>query len=356
MATYISPSAKDDNMEWEHAQFVIQQNVSYSCYSMALTFNITTGRTCVLIFGAESWSLSELFAYLGSISPLPFGPMLVPAVAMELQAKWFSATVHSCHNRIYDIETTTGMRRFDNPQNDHQTEMQDWKSVDLIDITRDLNSLLSRVAFLKLQSETGLYLTQQMQISVNSLKSRLEKVRDQFKIETQDDIISKLEHIQSWYSGILARLRYLTGRIEAQIQTVYCLVASQDNITMRTITELSRQDNRLMLQIAEDSRAVALATARDSAAMRVIAAVTILFLPATFTSTFFSMTFFNFLDGDKPQASPWISIYVIVTVILTAIIQTTWAIISKKKESGITQTLLHDQAPMGNRSCQEISL
>ena len=53
---------------------------------------------------------------------------------------------------------------------------------------------------------------------------------------------------------------------------------------MQTIAELSRQDNKLMLQIAEDSKAVALATARDSAAMRVIAAVTILFLPATFTS------------------------------------------------------------------------
>ena len=53
---------------------------------------------------------------------------------------------------------------------------------------------------------------------------------------------------------------------------------------MQAIAKLSRQDNKLMLKLAEDSRAVALATARDNAAMRVIAAVTILFLPATFTS------------------------------------------------------------------------
>lgn len=62
------------------------------------------------------------------------------------------------------------------------------------------------------------------------------------------------------------------------------------------------------------------------------------------------MTFFNFLGGDKPQVSPWIWIYIIVTIILTVIIQTTWAIISKKKEKGIIQKLLYDQAAMGMRA------
>lgn len=61
------------------------------------------------------------------------------------------------------------------------------------------------------------------------------------------------------------------------------------------------------------------------------------------------MTFFNFLDGDKPRASPWIWIYIIVTIMLTVGIQTTWAIMSEKKEKGITQKLLYDQAAMGMR-------
>ena len=53
---------------------------------------------------------------------------------------------------------------------------------------------------------------------------------------------------------------------------------------MLSIAENSRRDNQLMLQIAQDSRAVAVSTARDNAAMRVIAGVTILFLPATFVA------------------------------------------------------------------------
>jgi hypothetical protein len=52
---------------------------------------------------------------------------------------------------------------------------------------------------------------------------------------------------------------------------------------MMAIAQLSRQGNLIMKAIAGDSKAVALATARDGAAMRVTAAVAILFLPATFT-------------------------------------------------------------------------
>jgi len=46
-----------------------------------------------------------------------------------------------------------------------------------------------------------------------------------------------------------------------------------------------------MKTVAEDSKTVALATLRDSAAMRTIAAVTVFFLPATFTAVRPSPTF-----------------------------------------------------------------
>lgn len=59
---------------------------------------------------------------------------------------------------------------------------------------------------------------------------------------------------------------------------------------MRGLTELNRRDTELMIRVAKDSRAVAIAAARDSASMQVIAAVTILFLPATFTAVSYSIS------------------------------------------------------------------
>jgi hypothetical protein len=242
VATYISPSAGEGCVDWEHARkfngvssrpnkitvigFVLQQNTSYSCYSMALSFNIKTGKTRVLIFGAQSWSLLEMFTYLGSVSPLPFGPIFIPTIAMELQAKWFNGTINGCHGKIYNIETTTGMRRLHNPSDSDLTKIQGWKKLDLIDIARDLNSILSRLAFFKLQAKTSTYLIGKMQLSVKDLKEVLENERQSFRNEIQDHILSKLEYIQSWFFGITARCSYLTERTQAQVQTVCSILLS----------------------------------------------------------------------------------------------------------------------------------
>ncbi|KAJ5518967.1 Mg2+ transporter protein CorA-like/Zinc transport protein ZntB [Penicillium expansum] len=110
-------------------------------------------------------------------------------------------------------------------------------------------------------------------------------------------------------------------------------LSRSDNQAMLNLGELSRHDAKLMIEIARDSRSVALSTARDSASMRILAIVTVLFLPATFTATFFSMTFFNFLEADSPKASPWIWIYVAATGILTIIIQAIWAFMSHRSQA-----------------------
>ncbi|KAF2648160.1 hypothetical protein K491DRAFT_613315, partial [Lophiostoma macrostomum CBS 122681] len=73
--------------------------------------------------------------------------------------------------------------------------------------------------------------------------------------------------------------------------------------------------------LAESSQRVAIATSRDSAVMRVIGAVTVVFLPGTFTATFFSTTFFNFGDGINGKVySSWLWLYFVLTIGLTAVV------------------------------------
>ncbi|KAI0458931.1 hypothetical protein F5B21DRAFT_527748 [Xylaria acuta] len=339
---YLDNLEKGNNTAWENAQFVIQQNRAYSAFSIALTFSSSTGKTRALIFGAGPRAVSNLFQFLACMPSHPYGPMVIPAVAMELQVQWFNDTIKSLQDHIHLIETSTGMRQIDFPHELKCASLQNWKSLDLISITRDLSSIISRIAFLKLQAETGVYLVDRMRKTTELLIEETEKNYGEEHSDMASDqgsVISKLEEVQSWYLGLAARCHYLTERAAAQNQTVYCLVASQYNLTdidiarasrniaeetrkeneaMRTISQVTRHDNELMIQVAKDSRSVAIATARDSAAMQVIAAVTILFLPATFTATFFSMTFFNFSDAAKPSVSPWTWIYALVTTTLTS--------------------------------------
>ncbi|CEL05102.1 hypothetical protein ASPCAL06222 [Aspergillus calidoustus] len=72
---------------------------------------------------------------------------------------------------------------------------------------------------------------------------------------------------------------------------------------MLRLTELGRRDAKLMIEIARDSRSVALSTTRGSTSMRVTA--------ATFTATWLSLIFFSSLDAGSLKASPWIWIYVV---------------------------------------------
>jgi hypothetical protein len=72
--------------------------------------------------------------------------------------------------------------------------------------------------------------------------------------------------------------------------------------------------------------------------MRVIAAITIFFLPATFTATFFSTTFFSFnADLDGKVYSGWLWLYFVVTVVLTAVVVVGTWMLWKGKEREILE-------------------
>jgi hypothetical protein len=111
--------------------------------------------------------------------------------------------------------------------------------------------------------------------------------------------LSKLQACQR-----VLRIRCLGKRINVQVAVVAgALTANDANATIR---------------IAEDTR-------RDSNSMKVIAALTMIFLPLTSVATFFSMGFFHF-DGETDQlrVSPSWRLYPAVTIPLTITIFGIW--------------------------------
>lgn len=239
----IPANCKKDKLVWENArmsltplwflvnnllnqalEFVIQQNRAYSAFSIALTFNNSTRKIRALIFGAEASVVSDMFELLACMPTHLYGPMVIPAVAMELQAQWFTDTVRNLQDQVHSIETLTGMRQFNFPHEVKGSGSQDWKTLDLISIARDLSSLLSRFAFLKMQAETGTYLVDRMRQITELFMAQLEnnhaKEGQDGMASDQASIMSNLEEAQSWYLGLAARCRYLSERASAQNQTV----------------------------------------------------------------------------------------------------------------------------------------
>ena len=100
-------------------------------------------------------------------------------------------------------------------------------------------------------------------------------------------------------------------------------------LSLRICTQLSIVESRLsqsnavtQVSMARTQVVISEATKKDSMAMRTIAAVTMLFLPGTFTASLFAMPFFK-TDG-RFSVSKWFGLYVAVTVPLTVLVVVIW--------------------------------
>ncbi|KAF2685239.1 hypothetical protein K458DRAFT_486857 [Lentithecium fluviatile CBS 122367] len=106
-------------------------------------------------------------------------------------------------------------------------------------------------------------------------------------------------HLQCWNENLEKAEFFFPKKTQAFVQMVYSGITQRDSVL---------------------SQNAAIASAQDSAVMRVIAAITIIFLPAT-TTAIFSTSFFDFnVSRHERVYSWWLWLYWLVTIILTAIV------------------------------------
>ena len=107
-------------------------------------------------------------------------------------------------------------------------------------------------------------------------------------------------------------------RLQAQLDITRLLIAQRDTKLNIELAEAAKASGEINVEIAE-------ATRRDSQLMRGIAAVTMIFLPATFVATFFSMVFFHVGNESSVRLTidRRIWLYPTVTLPLTALV-TIW--------------------------------
>ena len=119
---------------------------------------------------------------------------------------------------------------------------------------------------------------------------------------------------RSLISGLKTGAVGLLQRNEAQMQ-----------VTRSIVTE---RDSKINIQIATGAK-------EDSEIMRSIALVTMIFLPATFAATFFSMVFFNISeDGSRLKVEKHVWLYPVVTIPLTLVMAAWYLSQSSRDESG----------------------
>ncbi|KAF2269314.1 hypothetical protein CC78DRAFT_277396 [Lojkania enalia] len=249
---------------------------------------------------------------------------LIPSQIDKIKLEYCSRLLDSCNGRLIHDERTLGIR-FDTMHS------ADLSSVDYRKITHIVNVLQADLAWLIWECNC---IARRLDfLDEVAERYRQQAVRNGYSedevAEVENLLLEAHAHLRSWNIGILDRAEYLSRRAHALTQVVYSGIAQRDAANSLRLALTSAE-------LAKSSQAIAIATSRDSALMRIIAAITVFFLPATFTATFFSTTFFDFQVGRHERVySGWIWLYFLVTALLTVIVLIGTWILWKRKEDEI---------------------
>ncbi|RGP60995.1 hypothetical protein FSPOR_10309 [Fusarium sporotrichioides] len=139
-------------------------------------------------------------------------------------------------------------------------------------------------------------------------------------IENSEQVESKLIRLREVGLRIKTRIQDLIDEYDEHIRQCNHITEGLRLATQLELNNIGHKDARTNQEIARVNLKVAQMTRFDSSLMRSIATLGMVFLPATFVSTFFSMDFFKWSEEDSKNQnliSPYFWVYVVVAIGLT---------------------------------------
>jgi len=139
---------------------------------------------------------------------------------------------------------------------------------------------------------------------------------------------------------IQKRLREIMCEYDGRIRECTMVLDGMALSAQLSWSQIGYQDTQANLKIASDTR-------KDSSRMRSIAFLTMVFLPATFISSLFSTTFFDFRAEDiHGIISPYFWVYPVVTIAITALVMGTWILLTKRRRQKRDATVVSEKLPV----------
>ncbi|KAI1386113.1 uncharacterized protein F4822DRAFT_430986 [Hypoxylon trugodes] len=269
----------------------------------SMSYCPSTGVTNALVLGSgEQDGFSWLQQDLEQLAPLSDSPFLVPMIICQRLTDAISDSVDGISNRLHQVEIGSGQTGImivgDNGLPMPRGHCEDPNlSVAILSVAQQLVAV---EAYIKGHS-----------VTVRSVKSEmLEFPWHQFpstnsdEVREQNKLIAKqLDFIDRSLSFALFGVEHLKQRANVQATAINNLFA-QRNSEMNTM-------------LAESSTSIARDTRRDGSAMKSIAVLTMVFLPATFIATYFGIPA---VEASQPSQG----IYWAVTVPLTLVVLFMW--------------------------------
>ncbi|KAI1271356.1 hypothetical protein F5Y07DRAFT_392801 [Xylaria sp. FL0933] len=342
----------------------LQQSIVYNCRSTAswegdlglsVTFTPRTLTTDAVMYGCDEETTEDITRRLSS-SDLPvLHPMVLVVLFAELERDRLDRLVRNKISRlIQQIISIADNNNFTLEKKDLQplspslaTSIKDW--LEMGDLRNGLKAFKRKM--------------QDMIEHVDELQDIMLNPRnDQYGFAV-DLAPETLRGLGETGTKIKERLKHLVDEFDEHIQKCATIIDGVGLASQLEWNQIGRKDTFTNLEIAHNGLKVAQHTRRDSELMKSIALLTMVFLPATFVATLFSMGIFEWkgMHGEILSVSPYIWLYIAVTVVITSVTLGTWYLWAARRRvaAGDKQTQTQTQTQgqdQGQEFCEKRTL
>ncbi|KAH6864282.1 hypothetical protein B0T12DRAFT_25565 [Alternaria alternata] len=258
-------------MRKQYLSFILQSvpgAMSHVCVSASFTYDFSTKHMYIFMHGLASNNYDRFsYAIQGGASSM--SAFLVPSIIVRFNLEQRVKALNLWQDKIYWNERRIGIRfdHYDNPE---------LSSIDFSTLSKDLNAVNTNLAFIVLLCKSTTRMLEFLDQVARRYKRQADNngVPEDESTEIEQLLLDTNSELRSWNVGLEDRAEYVSKRGQALVQTVYSAIAQRDSATSLRLASTSTS-------LAQSSQSVAISTSRDSAVMRIIAAITIFFLPAT---------------------------------------------------------------------------
>ncbi|KAI1264935.1 hypothetical protein F5Y18DRAFT_71372 [Xylariaceae sp. FL1019] len=303
-----------------------QRAIVYNCRSnaswkgdlaLSVTFRPSDMTTHAVMYGCDKETTEEITQRLTNTDIEVFHPMVLPALFAELERNRLDRLarrkISQLLQRIISISENVNLEQYGSAP----ASITEW--LEMGEIRNGLLTFKRKM--------------QDMIEHVEELQNTIFSVPDIKGPSQQGPDLERVTAFRVAGTKIEERLKHLVDEFDELIRKCATMI---DGVTLASQLEwnqIGRKDTVTNLEIAHNGLEVAQHTRRDSELMKSIALLTMIFLPATFVATLFSMGFFNYQgpNGDILRVSPYIWLYFVVTILVTSVAFGIWYLLIKRR-------------------------
>ncbi|CAO2647628.1 Nn.00g085500.m01.CDS01 [Neocucurbitaria sp. VM-36] len=286
------PILTDD--AWEGLLVVL---TSAEFCSLVTTYNIATKQIFLICAGITESNMNRLIHRLENLQGAALHPLLVPVILT-------TSVVHNIRDFMLKTEYSyLAVAKAMDCVKFYKYDMQYDEAPALTERPQRLTELAADIARGDFANSHIAHVLAHLE---NLIKMLLKTYPCTVGIELQEELVfmrQRIVSMQHWY-------HHLRDGVQALVQLVYAMSQQEDNKINH----------------------------RYGADMRLITAITLIFLPGTFVATFFSSSFWDFAPNNTgSKVSGWVWIYCVVTIVLTLMVLVVWrffSVLSQVVESG----------------------